>query len=581
MTLRTRYRSILGVVLFWLVLSNAGLGDDLGPKEPPKPPTLKAARWQQFDRCFQDVFVDGSGRAWFLATTHHGALPGKNAFLVCPDQPGKVIELSGTDVPLGFDGKNRFWDINKYGLGATDVQHDEFSSRRPSKSDPPGTYPDILPFVRVMFEHSSGRLYFIDGHGVMHILDGNTWSTHEFSPPLQNVERLRGHPFVCFRMIEGPSGEVYLWSSTPGNGLWVQDGTTWKGYTGLDHPALASICELSPQTDGTLHIRSLSGLETTVTLPGRNPGATKPKIQTDSLLQDRNARFRRNRNTESLADITGEELSAYGTFLARDGRGRVYFFAEPPSMGWSFGWLAAFDARYSEEVPSLKYECVRLDSGFHTACFDSQRRVWARLSAKDQPFLSRYEGDHWTHFEDPTGWTPDRYPDHVLVKRSEQYWTMAPRPAVAGSTQSNLGPGTAISGPAMANPGYVQSLRESAMVAAEVEPYRAYLFDGRQWQTHESVKKLVEDNYAWLKQRIDNTAIPYNYDENPTRLALRRDGPRVAERKTVYGGLRREGLERSLQRCVSHVWISNECCRQSCGRRAAHCVTRRCGPPRA
>ena len=70
--------------------------------------------------------------------------------------------------------------------------------------------------------------------------------------------------------------------------------------------------------------------------------------------------------------------------------------------------------------------------------------------------------------------------------------------------------------PGMANPSFLQPLLNGGLVAAE--PYRAFLFDGQQWKVYDSLRELVEGNYAWLKEHIDNTAGPYDYYGNLTIL---------------------------------------------------------------
>jgi hypothetical protein len=164
-------------VLWWCLGGNAGESDrDLVQHEPP---ILKSVRWQSLADNYQNVFVDAAGRAWFFCAKPSYLPPAKWAYLVCPELPDKTIQMPGLNEPLGFDGQNRFWDIGKRGLCCTDVHRNRFFERHSVGAIDPLKSPwtdqaDLLPFAPVMFEHSSGRLYFADSEGV-HILDGDVW----------------------------------------------------------------------------------------------------------------------------------------------------------------------------------------------------------------------------------------------------------------------------------------------------------------------------------------------------------------------------------------------------------------------
>ena len=505
---------------FWLAVCCEGVGSEPdGSAVEHKPPLLKPLRWQALQKCYRDVFVDDSGRAWLYRSSWRNSFNRpRTDYLVCPELPDKVIEMPSANVPLGFDGANRFWEVGQYGLCCTDVHRDTFLQRRPVEPDkepPDAAQPnrkDLLPFAQIMFEHSSGRLYFFDAEGV-HVLDGDAWSYHKFSPPLRYVQRYTQSPTSGVRIIEGPRGEVYVWSAghAPQDGLHVHDGSAWKSYP-APPPG-----EISLQADGTIHIQVVPGYEVRLTLPDGTLQSAAVLTKHDPRRDARNARFRqREVDTESLADFTGEELAAYGKFLGQDAQGRVYFVAMSPGNGASdSGQVAVFDPRYKDDAPTLKYECFRLDNGFHTARLDGDGRLWARLSVKDQPFLSRYDGG-WTHFADPTGWTPDRYPDRVLVKRYGQVWAMLPRNEVIGLVSANYAGGVEAAErfvPGMANPSFLQPLRNGGMIAAGSG--RAYLFDGREWKVYDSLRELVEANYAWLRKQIDNTVEARGYFCDP------------------------------------------------------------------
>ena len=285
--------------LLGLAICSSGVGSQReGDPVEHEPPVLKPVRWQRLDECYQNVFIDSSGRAWFFCTTPNHVDRPKWAYLVCPELPDKTIQMPGQNVPIGFDSRNRFWDIGKLRLCCTDVQQDTFFERRlggpgKNRSGPPlFTGVDSLPFAQFMFEHSSGRLYFFDSEGV-HVLDGATWSYHKFSPPLQFGNRAclcRNPFFPAAGIIEGSRGEVYVWSSMcdPAGGLRVHDGAAWKSYTGKDHPALAAMDDVFPQADGTLRVQILPGYEVPVTLPDRMPQAPTVLKQHDPLRDARN-----------------------------------------------------------------------------------------------------------------------------------------------------------------------------------------------------------------------------------------------------------------------------------------------------
>ena len=363
-----------------------------------------------------------------------------------------------------------------------------------------------------MFEHSSGRLYFFDAEGA-HILDGDTWSYHKFTPPLPVVR----NGFPLLRLVEGPRGEVYVWTENCG-GLQVHNGMAWKSYAAWDHPALGKIDDVLPQPDGTIRVFDGSGEEATVALSALRPLPPPAVVlDRDGLRDARNQRSRHVWWTKTpLADFIGEELAAYGMFLAKDGQGRVYFSTGPagPGPGPGFSWIAVFDPRYREDVPTLKYECVRLGGGHRAIRLDSQQRLWARLSEKDQPFLSRYDGDGWTHFADPTPATAAPSANRGASKPPRQFGPMTLSAAMPDGAQAQARQRPA---PALADPSFFQTLRHGAMVASSYGN-RTYLFDGQQWNVYDSLRDLVDAEYAWLKEHIDNGAVPYSYG-NCTLLA--------------------------------------------------------------
>ncbi len=497
-------RRVVAAVLLplWLAACGAAAGREPDAAPPAKPPVLKPVRWQSLDQCYQDVFVDGSGRAWFLAAPRSFRSP-RWRHLVCPELPAKVVDIPGANLPLGFDGRDRFWEISDYGLCCSDIPHDKFFQRQAIGSAPNRRYRvseggvlQFPPFCRFMFEHSSGRLYFVDAQGG-HVLDGDRWSYQEFSPPLMG-DRYRFARSAGLDAVEGAAGEVYLWSMVGANHvLWVHDGAAWKHYTPADEPALAGIGEVYPQPDGSIRIRNLLGQEATVRLPGRTPQGAMPPQKHDRLRDLRNARYSKWSKPQPLADFTGEELSAKGKFLAQDGQGRVYF---------DTAGVCVFDPRQREDAPQLKYECfpAEAEGWGPTAAMDSEGRLWARLAVKEHPFLSSCQGGQWTDSADPTGWNPQRYPGQELVRTTDWRWMMASRAPFHSPSSSAELTARLRTAPGMASHGILRPLAGGAMLAVEWDAERAFLFDGREWNAYDGLKALVENNYAWLRKHLDN-----------------------------------------------------------------------------
>lgn len=98
-----------------------------------KPPVLKQVRWQYLDERYWHAYIDGSGRAWFLIRTFPASGDGKglSRFLTCPELPEDCIEIPGKNAILGFDRRNRFWEVGPYGLCCTDVRTGKFKQYRP------------------------------------------------------------------------------------------------------------------------------------------------------------------------------------------------------------------------------------------------------------------------------------------------------------------------------------------------------------------------------------------------------------------------------------------------------------------
>ena len=307
----------------------------------------------------------------------------------------------------------------------------------------------------------------------------------------------------------GPrAGHVFATSFRSDSVLWVHENASWKYYTAKDHPALGAFTKLFPLSDGSLKVEVQPGYDVVVALADRASSGNTALKPRNALRDARNERFAVPPWDKSrLADFTREELAAYGKFLTEDAEGRIYYWAQPLPDAIHIGHVVVFDPRHPEDAPTLRYDCFPLDAYHRAARFDSEQRLWARLSVNAHPFLSRFGGNGWTHFPDPTGWTPDRFPNCALIHRDGEFWAMLA--AYAAQGRGSLDGATAPEVPGMANPAFLQRLRQGGMVASETGMHRAFLFDGQQWTAFDSLRVMVEKQYGWLKEHIDNTAVPF------------------------------------------------------------------------
>jgi hypothetical protein len=462
----------------------------------PLPPVLKDVRWQYLDRKYQDVFVDGGGRAWFLIrefpTSAGGKLP--TVALACPEAPDDYIEIPGENGLIGFDSLDRFWEVGKYGLCCTDVRTGKFTQRKPvpgvDLSRWPANWGKWTPAFGVrMLEHSTGRLYFVDSVGV-HVLDGDRWSYEPLlSPGLNWVGSDRQYCGV--KMAEAPDGKVIVWfSGDYVKEVFVHDGASWTRYSAKDHPGLDHPWDIVPEGEGWVKVTRSYGVTTRVKLydaaPAPRVAATRSAVK----------RF----GADYLADA-GEELSLNGTTLARDNAGRVYFSVRDQAMFDGFVRLAVFDARQAADEPTLKYQAFRLHrtGDYRALTVDSQGGIWARLAVEDQPFLSRYADGKWVHYPDPAAASAEA--SKGVLAQYGMHWVMQP-PSAAPNWVPDWKVATK-GVPSMANPAMLLALKNGCMIASEDFEQRAFLFDGRGWQAFESLKVMVETKYDWLKENLD------------------------------------------------------------------------------
>ena len=97
----SRIRAVVRLAACAAVLLTAGvrpcLAEESNGPIDPKPPVLKQIRWQYLDERYWSVYIDGSGRAWFLIGTFppSGDGEGLSRFLTCPELPEDYIEMPG------------------------------------------------------------------------------------------------------------------------------------------------------------------------------------------------------------------------------------------------------------------------------------------------------------------------------------------------------------------------------------------------------------------------------------------------------------------------------------------------------
>jgi hypothetical protein len=489
----------------------------------PVAPKLTGEPIQYLDRLYQDAFIDHEGRAWFLVCgIGLGEAARDAAFdhLVCPDLPGKVIEIPVNNIPLGFDSKGRFWDVTRYGLGCTDAATGEFSERdvAPGKSPdqlakPHPSQPDFKPgFARVMLEHSSGRLYFIDSYG-LHVLDGGTWSYQLFDPAPTWLA-VRGDPV---KIAECPDGNVAVWGKV---GLWTHDGKSWRRHSSqpyelapladgqslvmIEANSMGRVCRLRLKDDKPATVPSPDpltarwpGFKHILTLPrgvslidGYDTSLSRhvlamltPAGESVALPPDTELRFE-HRNVprpagrlpdgrvvlptrplytwdgQKVAPLLANPLAVSGACFGCDKSGRVIISADDQAVDYSFLRLAVISPRVLTAPPSLPVEMF----GFvESAMLDSAGQVWAKFG--NQAFLSRFEHGHWLHFPPPGG-----------LAEKQKYTPYRPM--------------------------MVQPLANGCLVTLTTEG--ACFFDGQQWTARKTLWALVEANADRLRKIIDN-----------------------------------------------------------------------------
>jgi hypothetical protein len=487
----------------------------------PAAPKLTNEPIQHLGDLFQDAFTDAAGRAWLLARRKDiGFVKHKVVFeyLVCPDLPGKTIEIPEKNIPLGFDCKGRLWEITRYGLGWTEGATGEFAERqfapglevdRPSAADP--YRGEMVPgFARAMLEHSSGRLYFADSYG-LHVLDGETWSYRAFEPrPKRPQPRAGESPPV--KLVECPDGTVIYWGD---GGFWTHDGSAWRQCSGRTNgfaPLAGERCLLtngniislggkaqqSPDAASSELTKRLSGFEHVLTV-GRGATLVKrydpnttyytlamvtPAGEVVDLPADVSLPIEqglRPRPAPKLPDgrvilptmplctwdgrqaapLFANPFAPPGRCLTADGSGRVFLAADNQEFSSDFHRLVAASHESLSAAPSLPAEMFGL---VELAVLDSTGRVWAKFV--HQPFVSRFEGGQWRHLPPPPGLAES--------KKGVYYGPMTLHPLANGR------------------------------LVVRAPGRGACLYDGERWTVAESLTSLVEAEAANLRKLIDN-----------------------------------------------------------------------------
>ena len=494
-----RIRALARLGVCAAVLLTAGvrpcLADESKPIDP-KPPVLKQVRWQYLHKRYQDVYIDGSGRAWFLIRTFPSSRGGKrpSMFLTCPELPEDYIEMPGYNRPLGFDSKDRFWEVGQYGLCCTNVRTGKFEQRKAA----PGV--DLSPwrgddgtlrkpsFTPRMLEHSSGRLYFVDSLGI-HVLQGDRWDYQLLMRPREGWSA---------KLAEGPDGMVFAWFQYVKT-VFADDGKSWKRFHVKDHPELDQPETIVPEANGWVRVSRYYGATTRVKL---YDAATAKKAGGRATVSPLAGRYDRDFLARS-----GQELSLFGYWMGRDRHGRQYFLTRNHLGSERYNQVAVMDARHPATEPNLKYQTFSMHRTFGRRAFavDSQGGIWARLAIDEHPFLSRYAGGKWTHYPDP-GPVPASQVKGKLTLYGET-WVIQP-PSAEAKWKPDLTKVTR-GVPAMANPALLQSLKNGCMIASEWYQRRVFLFDAQRWHVYESFKALVEARYEWLKANLGNRGMAW------------------------------------------------------------------------
>ncbi len=475
-----------------LVFAAVGLcRSDESKRIDPKPPVLKKVRWQYLDKRYKDVYIDGSGRAWFLIRTFPSSRGGKrpSMFLTCPELPEDYIEMSGYNRPIGFDSQDRFWEVGKYGLCCTNVRTGKFKQRKaaPGVDLSPWRNEDgtsrKLSFTPRMLEHSSGRLYFADSLGI-HVLEGDRWNYELLMVPRKGWSA---------KLAEGPDGMVFAWFQHVQT-VFAHDGKSWKEFHAKDHPELDQPETIVPEANGWVRVSRYYGATTRVKLYD----ATAVKKAVGAATVSPSA----GRYDRDFLARSGQELSLFAYWVGRDRHGREYFLTRSHLDSDRYSRVAVMDARYRATEPNLKYQTFSMHRsiGRRALAVDSQGGIWARLAIDEHPFLSRYAGGKWTHYPDPAP-VPASQVKGKLALYGET-WVIQPPSAGAKWKPDRTKDYRGV--PPMANAALLQSLKNGCMIAGEWYQPRVFLFDAQRWHVYESFKALVEARYDWLKANLDN-----------------------------------------------------------------------------
>jgi hypothetical protein len=506
------------VCLLFLVLRSSSFAAE--PDKVPFPPVIQEnLRWQKLPWQYDDVFLDHEQKPWFhmhvgyrskVDKVDENSSPQERmTCLVSPELPDDAIEIPPGNKRLGFDRQGRFWEFGKFGLSATNPRLGTFEQH--AALDPPNeqaaraTSQAKHLFFPFMFEHSEGKLYFVDYFGI-HCLVGKEWSTHRFDrAPLNSALE---YSTSALKAVEAPDGRFFLWCPYRNwlDALIIHDGDEWSQITVQEEPRLAELEEVRPQVDGTIQFRSPSGGDFELDALNRESKVSYPAVPEVAWKSDRSARAG---DDASLA--TDGPLSINGRVRGKDAQGRIYINSggEPNSVGGGKPVLV-YNPKMTENIPRLPVEVIKLaesgEAGLLTE--DAQGRLWYRRQIDQKPTLSRYSKGKWSHFSAPPllhGEPPLPADDSRVLAKYESLWVMRPLNAPADWKLDR--PACYEGLPSMMNLVLFQPLMGDAVIAQEEKgSNRSYFFDGKQWLGYRSPYELVEAHYDVLREQLSNAS---------------------------------------------------------------------------
>jgi hypothetical protein len=483
----------------------------------PFPPKLEEnVRWQTLPREYSDVFLDHEGRPWFFLEHGYRFTISKKEFsyssnkrytaLISPEFPDEFIEIPYRNQLLGFDSKGRFWEVGKHAILATNPFKNEIMQQYPAKELDRSKYnPNFIPlsFFNFMFEHSSGRIYFMGFDGIYWLDESEEWLLHRFETPLDQWSDLGNMPRQV-GAVEGPDGRFYVWSRRSGklDALFVHEGEfNWKVILYQQEPKLKDLEDVIPLPDGTVEVTNRACRRIPIEALTKTPAKPLPK---DAKATEYDPPW----YFKNAALATDGPLSVYGVVRGTDPQGRIYVQTHgEPNAGGAWKLVKIFDPRVPETEPKLVVEPMPKEASYRrSTVIDTERHIWARLDPLKYPFLSRYENGAWTHFPVPAGVEvppPDEKNPRELVVDPSYDWVM--RPLDAARDWQPDRPRAEEGVPLLANINLLQPLDGGGLIAVERGKGRAFLYSHSAWQGYESKEQLIEKNYDLLKTALNNS----------------------------------------------------------------------------